>query len=428
METPRRMLDGHTQKLSHIILIGMSLSLIFSIILTLKPDLTYGVDGEVFYVGARLLASGHDPYDGQQLQNASRKAVPGGIVIGTPSQEQIALPALLAVDTLFCWLKWPLFLRLGVFADALLIPMIASLCLQYLRGPSSPAPLWISSFCIALFPPTWKVVAVGQISLLVLLCVLVVFRTVRHRRPLFTGPLCFLSLLKFTCVLPALLFLSLRERGRQRSALIAGGALFTLINAVIVLHLGVRTFAQEYHQNMALVFSSGRINDAYGAGQGVRIDLESILAAIFTRHRGAIAGAFLCIAAALPLCARLRDTRKIGLPEISSLCLLSLVCFYHRPYDAVFAVPTGFLLYQRIQERGSRALSVGGVLIAALCYGSLGDHNVIDPILRVLHAHRPAFLNAAIILLAYVFVTFGFVTRKRREDTSTLEEPRLTLI
>src|SRR5262245_54498292 len=66
----------------------------------------FGFDGELFYVGARLLVDGQNPYRRAELREASQRYAPEGLPAGIAQQAQMHLPATLAAFTLVSWMPW----------------------------------------------------------------------------------------------------------------------------------------------------------------------------------------------------------------------------------------------------------------------------------------------------------------------------------
>ena len=419
--------------------------------------------GKEFYVGAKLLAAGKNPYSSHQLQAASREYAPEGMVAGFERQPQIHLPATLAVLTTVSWLPWPLFCFLQVLVSAFCIPAIVYLCLRYLTPLPSLPSLGVLSLGLAFLPPVWQNIVIGQVTLPLVLIFLLLARSFAQHRVRSLGLLAFLALLKFTFALPLLVFVFWKGSRAQRLAMVTAAAGFVLLNSVAVLRIGPNGFRAGYHAQVNNSFGPGGLNDVHTSeGQTARIDLDSLLALSHVLPAEgflkAAAWAFLLGLFLYQVGRWDKSGRRshgggqegLGLWHVSALSLLTLLLFYHRTYDAVLLVPClffGFKLWEegRRQEqvkgleqaerrehtglvmsgrRRSRSIPLTLVALILVCFGSIGngDHNVLDFVLHRLHASSPPYVHSLLALTVYLVLVLSSV-REESQDRGDNQEP-----
>jgi len=388
-----------------VFVIGTLLSLLY---LKLIPHVhNYSHAGKEFYVGAKLLTFGKNPYDSQQLQDASRRYAPEGWVAGKKEQPQIHLPATLAVIGLFSWLPWAVFWVIQVVLNAFCVPAIVYLCLRYLYPRPPAGGLWAGSLVMAFLAPTWQNVVIGQVALPLTLCFLLLARSTTRQTLAKVASLSFLALLKFTFSLPLLAYLFWKGTRQQRLAITLAGAAFLAVNVAAVLHIGPHAFLSGYQQQVGYSFAPGGLNDPLGPGRSARVDLAIVLAGLaggraldlLTRAlQGILVGLFL-LRVVQGGCLR---HHHLSLTEVSALALLTLILFYHRIYDTVLLAPGLCLIGLDWKRRRLRPAhwALGGALI--LCLASIGNHNLVDLALRPLGMTQPPSLRALTVLVGYL--------------------------
>jgi hypothetical protein len=394
-----------------ICLLGILFSLVFGRLSVREHRFVF--DGKLFYIGAKLLVAGQNPYRLSELREASRRYAPEGFPAGIEQQAQMHLPATLAAFALFCWMPWTAFCWFLDLLNAFCLPLIAYLLLEYLTPKPSVRALCGASFCLAIFPSTWQNFAVGQLGLPPLLFALLAARALTRNRFPQAVLFCLLALLKFTCSLPLLLYLFLKGDARKRRAIGAAFGLFLVLNLATAAHIGIHRMLAGYQEGIDSLFRAGATNDP---GVGARMDADSLLAAL---PGGTPAVAAKAAAAAALVAAFLygcRRSQALHLAEVSALSLLALLLFYHRTYDATLVFPALFLAWGllRTGERSaSDLLLMGGLL---LCWASIGNHNLLDLLLRPLHLQQPFWWRSLAVLASFLALVCGPLQRARRSE------------
>jgi hypothetical protein len=407
-----------------IVIVGTLLSLAYW---RLIPHVhNYPHAGKEFYVGARLLAEGNNPYSSPELQAASRKYAPEGMVAGFDRQPQIHLPATLMVLAPFSLLPWTVYCFLQLVLNTFCIPIIVYLCLLGITARPAFWSLALISLFVAFLAPTWENVVIGQIALPLVLCFLLLARSFARRKVAWLSALTFFALLKFTFALPLIAYVFWKGSRAQRFGMAVAATIFILLNAVAVLRIGPHTFLAGYRTQVARSFGPGGLNDVRTAdGQSARLDLESLLAVFpATAQDKLINGAAIVILVGIFLY-QCRTRSVFSLWHVSALSLLTLLLFYHRNYDAVLLIPSlffGFYEWRRkmsAQDQArskaskSRVPNVMAFVLMVLVLASFGiigngSHNILGSVLRHFRTSPPPYLHSLLVLGIYLVVIFGF--------------------
>jgi hypothetical protein len=347
----------------------------FTIALMSKDLSTFSIDCKVYYMAAATLMNGKDPYNPADMTQTSMVRDPKGVIVGSGPESTVNIPLSIALFTPLALVKWRT-ASLFVFATNLLcIPLIFILTAKIFGESLTFIKLFALCLIAAIFPPVWKDVFVGQIALLVLAAQLAACLLLGGGYPLALFALLTFASSKITCSIPGFIVSLARGKHRDRVAAVLSVMAFIVVNSLIVLHIGFHGFREHYSLNNTAVFGRNACNDAYTYARLVRIDDAPILAMFVDRDSLSFFSLLLAGLLALPIVALLINrVRSVGVLIVSTL-LYALTVVYHRPYDAIFALP---LIYVTIQgfiggRKATASLRLASLAAAFLVFG---DHNI----------------------------------------------------
>ncbi len=388
------------------LIVGGLLSLVYMLLAPSAHPFSH--DGRELYVGGRVWLAHGNPYKTEDLQHGYARFSPEGPADAERAMPQVQLPGTLLMVAAFGWIPWAMFWRLQVCLTAMCIPLIARECL--LLAGRRPTLLWIilGSVVIAALPPTWQNIALGQLTALVLLAALMVLR--KSGDGMAPAAACtVLALAKVTCTAPMLLFAAVAGEKNTRRGILAGTAIFALLNIVAVARIGVDEFGRAYAQEVREVFQSGGHNDLHGVGQGARVDLASLLAPL---NSDAAETAMRVVLGSVLVLAWLngqKPRRPANLADAAVVSMLGLSLFYHRTYDAVLLAPALIYVFTCGERPAWRWVFLLGML--ALAMATIGEHNVLDLVLTQFGGKQPPFLRALAVFGSMVALILAVRTR-----------------
>ncbi len=376
----------------------------------------YYFDGKMFYIGAKVLAQGGNPYDIKALQAASVQYAPEGWPAAAKNVPQMHLPGTLALFVPLSWLPWTGFCWLLAFINSVSIPLIAYLSLKNLSRTHGQPAHWAivaASVAMLVFPATWQTFILGQLGLFLLLITLLLVRSIQRQNHFTTALFCLAAFLKFTNTLPLLLFLFMTGKRRTRMALLGGVGIYLVLNAVSVLVIGASTFFASYRQSMQTSFKAGEINSV---SQGRRIDLENLM------NLGLSPVAIMALKGLLLLSLvwffwsrwKERDSDTITSVQFALLNCATLLAFYHSVYDAVLLLPVIFVIAALWKSKGTWQL---GTSLAALfmgCTFCIGYSKVWNKVVPMLAITPP--LAVSTVFVVGIFAVLVWLSGSKIEN------------
>lgn len=402
-----------------IFFIGLIFSMAAAVLLARNANPSFGVDLKTYYVGAAALRDGANPYRAGDMARISLKVDPTRFAVGEGGQATANLPGALLLFLPFTLAPLQAVLWLAVVLIAFSVPVCLALSARLLNVPITPRGLAACSVLAVLMPPVWRCVCVGQLTLPLVAVALWATLLVRERRAVPAAFLGLATLLKITCTGPLLFWDFLKGAPRARFALAAACALFVVLNAVAILHIGLHGFAAGWKDNYQAIFSAHGPDDPANPGS-MRIDLQPLAARLASSKHAGIVAAIAAAVLALPLLVLLK--RREGIEGEAVVCVLaySLLVAYHRPYDAVLAIPVFVMLYQDL-EAGRRAQAACRAAALLLIYGFFGDHNILAAAhLRGLSANVFVVRPLCVILLYLAVVIPALARRPLAVKTESL--------
>ncbi len=388
-----------------IAVLGLALLIAVAALMSRRHDPLFGIDGETYYIAARVFLAGSNPYNGADMLRIGQIVDPATVAADHGVQPMTNLPASLLPFLPLSLLPPRAFDWTLIALAAFCLPVTIVLSARLLQLELSSRALIVLSILSTCFPPVWRSLIVGQPLVPILACLLALCR--RAAAPAFDPKpaltLSLLSLVKATCSLPLAAWLMLSGHKPLRAAVFAALAAFALLNLLLIAHIGLHSVLDGYRAGNA-IFGAGGANDPYTGGQAARIDLQP-LAALFTApaHLAAVS-AILDLLLAAPLLALLilRPSARPGETLIAVL-LLTLIITYHRPYDAVLALPLFPLILQnwRSSDHSIALIRAAALLLVA---ATLGDHNIQHVLLRRDPTLPIAWIRPAGIIALYLSV------------------------
>jgi len=381
------------------VVVGCVLACVFLVAVRHKADRSFFIDSKAYFAAARVFLHGQNPYDGPAVVQESLALDPAGFPAGTQNERYINLPAALLPEIAVSFVPWRLFTTLCILITGLCLPLIVILAAELFGLKLTPARLVAGSVVLAAFPPVWRGVMTGQSAVILVAISLGLCLAVSRGRRGVTAGLAFLALMKATCCVPLIGYLFFKAHRRERVAIVTGCAAFALASVVMAVIIGPHAALDGFRQSQAAMFNPGGANDPYVyPARYARVDLAPMLTlAVDAHHIGlanALAGALLLLPAIWLL--TIRRSRSIEPAEICVWLTASLLVFYHRPYDVVFAVPI-LALGMRDLRDGRRLHTAARLGAVALSYTVLGDHSIMS----VVHFDAP-WIRPAITIILYL--------------------------
>lgn len=233
---------------------------------------------------------------------------------------------------------------------ALQVGMLA-LALRWLRDEvqvGGPAALAVATATMLAFPPLFLTFQLGQFALVSLVCLLGLWRSLRHDRALSAAAWLVLASVKPQfALLPAAYLLG---AGRWRSLGYAGG-LFIAWAGLTTLFLGWRCWPDF----LEMTAFHARQFDTFGIYPLRGHNVKMVLAALLGSEQLPLINALSAVAFALAAVAALALGKGAGHQEESRFALvgfLAVLCAPHlNPHDALLLVVPGVLLYVTAQNR-----------------------------------------------------------------------------
>lgn len=395
-------------------LLFITLVLLIGYGFALRNSLDFAIDGKTFYLSGKAMIVGGDFYDPAREKALSEQFAPDGENAHLFAHLLTHPPITPVLFTPFSLLPWSVFRLLLLAINVISIPIIAWLCLRF-AGRITLAGLWLASAFIAVLPPVWQAIKLGQIALPMLACALLAAHCVRRERWRWAMAFAVLAMVKPTFCLPLLAYLFVVGKPRARLSLLAAAGIYAALNLIGVARLQMQgiSFVDSYRRALDASFSGGGLNDPRMMG-AIRLDVEVLLANVsFLAPQ--IAKYTIAI---LLLVAFWWATRKYLMREneaqfgagVAAMLLLGLVLFYHRSYDGVLLLPAFFLgvvgalsTQGAGREYSARPLYLSLVFVALLCLSAIGsdERNALNMVLKLVQTTQPLWFKAACVLVCY---------------------------
>ena len=401
-----------------IIVCWLTLYSCFALALHKKDLSTFSTDCKVYYMASATLMSGKNPYNPADMFYTCRLRDPKGMWVGGGSGAASNVPLPFVLFTPFTIFDWATASRLIFALNLLCIPLIFTLSAKVLDDKLPAHRLYFLCFISAIFPPVWKDVYVGQNALTVLAAQLGCCALVGTSNPVAVFALISFACNKITCSAPVFLVSIVKGVPSEKLAALIAFAAFVALNILIVLHMGWHSFLVHYSQANSMLFGPNACNDPYTSGRLIRIDDAPLLAMFVPRSLLTPCCLMLSVVLAIPLVALIFYRKSSpGVVLISSL-LYTLTTLYHRPYDAVLALP---FIYFTLRESNCKHSLAAGFRLASLLAVVLvfGDHNVFNVFNHAATRFDFPFIRPVITISMYLSMVFPELRRTALKSQAT---------
>jgi Glycosyltransferase family 87 len=417
-------LAGDRRPWLHVLAAGIIISFIMCALVMPRREMSW--DLKVFYTGGRLVLSGGNPYDSQQLMATSQRLAPEGNVVGTVGFEQLQPPGVIAMFAAVSWLPWSAARLLFLIVASFSLATVISLSLARFGAKQTGVLYWFLCAASLAFPPVWQNFILGQLSIISIGFALLAAMTVDQNRPIGTALFALLAMLKFTCTLPLIAILFIRANRTQRIAIAVGMVLFAALNAVPLIASNATEVLRAYRHSVTSNMQAGGINDPE---KNQRLDLSSI-----TPLCGEIAVAAMKVAVLLPLISiitRSEQRRPLTLTQLSLILVISLLPVYHRVYDLAILLPlfVAVLIHipNAIRRRAIQTLlpwAAAAVLYGLVIASAGANHNILSVFdIKEPTAFKPCLLIALIPLLWWMQVRSPTASLPEKADSLNAPPP-----
>jgi hypothetical protein len=395
-------------------LIFITLVLLIGYGFALRHSLDFAIDGKTFYLSGKAMIVGGDFYDPAVEKSLSERFAPDGENAHLFAHLLTHPPITPVLFAPLSVLPWSVFRLLLLAMNVVSIPVIAWLCLR-LVDRISVTGLWLAAAFIAVLPPVWQAIKLGQIALPMLACALLAAHCFLQKRSRWLAFFVVLAMVKPTFCVPLLAYLFLIGKTRTRLAMLAAGGIYAALNVIGMVRLQMQeiSFVESYRRALNASFSGGGLNDPRLMG-AIRLDVEVLLANVSYITPQIAKYAVVIVAAGAFWWATRRFLGRENESQfgacVAAMLLLGLILFYHRSYDAVLLLPAFFVglagawpARNARREYSRRALHGALAVTALLCLAAIGsdERNALNMVLKTFGTSQPLWFKAACVLVCY---------------------------